>query len=176
MSIIKNDGTELAANELLAFCESIKSARELRSYLESVILQRKGMSIEEIVKYLCDKSDIWCTLQRYEQEEIAKIIQPLINQQSFVPDWNKAPYSGVKGITWQYVYQSENEIDGGYDGYIPRPKVKRMRTDEEIGRALWDFGIRFEGEANRKKVWADLPKSVKDDLCRAAGISLETEE
>lgn len=105
---------------------------------------------------------------------IAKEIQPLTVQQGPLVDWSKAQYDGVKGVTWQYVYQTEeemkHELGAGYDGYIPRPAPKmRQKTREEkisgIVAKIGDNGMLWE--------YSD---EVIDQICRAADIPLETPE
>ncbi len=110
--------------------------------------------------------------------KMAKDVAPLTVQQGFIPDWSKAQYDGVKGVTWCFVYETEEEISGdmahgyeSYDGYIPRPTPKtRERTRDDKIAKLVELGYVINA-----RMLNGAKDSTIDDLCTASGISLTCE-
>lgn len=93
-------------------------------------------------------------------------------------DWKDAP-SGCRGVTWQYVYTTQEEEPDGYDGYISKPLpppvrksilalgneyCKKIAKDDDLYSA---FLILHDNLGKGKSI---------EELCTSIGISLFVEE
>lgn len=105
-------------------------------------------------------------------------IRALTVQQGFVVDWSEAPDYAVRAaVVW-------SAQDGPWHTEfhsIPRPAPKmRQKTEMEKAESWIEWKIRTHGDneidARESLIRRLLEGKTIDDLCRAAGIPLETTE
>lgn len=137
------------------------------------------MSLNDIDKFLSDAGVEWVEFEtkldgkKPGLRPLSQLIQPLTVQQGFVPDWSKAG-AGVRGYVCRWWYKDTfSSIDAGeFFFQRPAPKTRQKTREERVNSIINTMG----GDLASYALTSKLSDSTIDDLCRAAGIPLETTE